>query len=74
MKKQEILYLADRAGLGKNIDQEALMVFATFVALMERKECREAAFACMGSSDSWDVKNGVMLAVNAITARGGDDE
>lgn len=71
MRREEVLYLADRAGLGGDVDPEALMAFANLVAIMERRECRQAAMDSMSKSQSWDVKNGVMYAVNAITARGG---
>lgn len=71
MRKEEVLYLAGRAGIDNDTDPEALVAFASLIAVMERRECRRAAMDTMSRSENWDVKNGVMHAVNAITARGG---
>lgn len=71
MKREEVLYLAGKAGIDNDTDPEALMAFASLIAVMERRECRRAAMDTMSKIPSWDTKNGVMYAVNAITARGG---
>ena len=71
MNRNEILYLAERAGVTGDSDPESLVAFANLVATLERRECHSAVMGALSKSENWDTKNGVMYAANAITARGG---